>query len=158
MLSEISWEEYLTAMGILLALYYGYIGIRYYPGEIKRILSGKGRTDKEQPAYNPKQFMQGADEESDQIIDDYDDEGDDEFLRVESLITSLTQAIDTARKKQMIVAELKQYLKDVLREQPTLKDSPFRSSINQLIVSECGKNGTYMLSEQEIDVLWDGVV
>ncbi|MBX2948020.1 MAG: hypothetical protein KF704_01980 [Crocinitomicaceae bacterium] len=159
MLSGITWGEYLAAMGILIALYYGYVGVRYYPEELKRIFSGKTGRNTEQSSFGSRQFMQELEEDDDAFIDEHiDEDGDDEFREVETLITSLTQAIEHASKKKMIPAEFKQYLKGILREQPTLKDSPFRSSINELIVSECGKLGTFTLSEKEIDVLWDGAV
>lgn len=159
MLSGITWGEYLTAMGILIAIYYGYVGLRYYPHELRRVFSGRTSRVTQQPAFGDGNFMQEEEEDDGGFTNEQnDDDGDDEFREVEALITSLTQAVEKASKKKMIPAEFKQYLKGILREQPTLKDSPFRSSINELIVSECGKYGTYTLSEKEIDVLWDGAV
>jgi hypothetical protein len=44
MLNELSWGDYLAAVGLLLALYYTGVGILYYREEIKNLLSPKQNT------------------------------------------------------------------------------------------------------------------
>jgi len=41
MFTNISWTDYFITVTILLAIYYLFVGIRYYAGDIKDLLSGK---------------------------------------------------------------------------------------------------------------------
>lgn len=159
MLVGITWGEYFTAMGILTVIYYAYIGIRYFPLEFKRLLSGRPIEDDLSPSFDQQPYVAVLDEEAEMDDEESDiDDVDDEFADVEELIGSLTVAIAKASKKKMIVAEFKQSIRGLLRSQPNLKASPFRSSLNELIVSECGKHGVFTPNEQEIDVLWEDTV
>ena len=74
---------------------------------------------------------------------------------VEELVATLVKGIQNASEKEMVSAEFKQHLRMLLREKPSIKNSPYRSSINELIISECGKHGTFTLSEKEADALWE---
>jgi len=46
----------------------------------------------------------------------------------------------------------------VLKEYPSVRYSPLRSSINELIVSECQKYGAVTLNEDEVELLWKEAV
>lgn len=153
MLSNITWAEYWTGIGITTVVYYLYIALRYYPNELKKILSGrKGESDNDTAAVGV--FIQ-QDVEDDE--DEFQDGGEDEFQEIEALIESLTSTIEKASKEQLVLPEFKQCLRMALREYPGVKDSPFRNAVSELIVSECEKQGTYTLSEKDIDVLWNDV-
>ncbi len=41
MLKNISWTDYLIVVAIALAIYYLFVGVRYFSTEIKELLSGK---------------------------------------------------------------------------------------------------------------------
>lgn len=79
---------------------------------------------------------------------------DDDFAEVEHLIERLKNVIADASQKKLIPQEFKQYLHLVLKEYPSVKSSPLRSSVNELIVSECEKYGAVTLREEEVDMLW----
>ena len=79
---------------------------------------------------------------------------DDDFAEVEHLIERLKSVIADASDKKLIPQELKQYLNLLLQEYPNIKNSPFRTSINELVASECEKYGAVSLSEDEVELLW----
>lgn len=154
MLSNITWGEYFATVGLAMTAYYLYVGTRYYPSELKRVLSSrKNENDADETVLVEP-------EASDQFesTDEFSMEsGIDEFSEVESLIAAVTGTIEKASKKDMVIGEFKQMLRMVLKERNHLADSPYRQSINQLIVSECDKQGTFTLSEKEVDVMWKGL-
>ena len=41
MFTQISWTDYLLAVSILLAIYYLFVGVRYFSGDLKALLAGK---------------------------------------------------------------------------------------------------------------------
>lgn len=161
MLSGITWTDYFIGMGILITAYYAYVMIRYYPEELKSILRSGQKQRSEQMTVSDMfiQTAEGYSDDSEYATNEYDimenAEEDNEFMQVEELVTSITNTVEKASKNGMVKGEFKQMLRMVLREKPTVKDSPFRQSINDLIVSECSKYGTYTLSAKEVDVLWE---
>jgi len=160
MLTNISWTDYIIAVAILLAVYYFFVGIRYFFADLKDLVSGKSNL----------KFMVGmsydAVRESIQTSEkNYNGESpafetttDDDFADVEHLIERLKSVISDASGKKLIPQELKQYLSLVLQEYPNIKNSPFRTSINELVASECEKYGAVTLSEDEVELLWKDVV
>jgi hypothetical protein len=156
MLTNISWTDYIIAVAILLAAYYFFVVMRYFFADLKNLISGKSNV----------KFMVGISydtvSESIQTSEkNYNGESpafetttDDDFAEVEHLIERLKSVIADASGKKLIPQELKQYLHLVLQEYPNIKNSPFRSSINELVASECEKYGAVTLSEDEVELLW----
>jgi hypothetical protein len=155
-LTNISWTDYIIAVAILLAAYYFFVVMRYFFADLKNLISGKSNV----------KFMVGISydtvSESIQTSEkNYNGESpafetttDDDFAEVEHLIERLKSVIADASGKKLIPQELKQYLHLVLQEYPNIKNSPFRSSINELVASECEKYGAVTLSEDEVELLW----
>lgn len=160
MLTNISWTDYIIAVAILLTVYYFFVGIRYFFNDLKALLSGKSNL----------RFMVGIsyDTVSESIQSsekNYSVESpaletttDDDFAEVEHLIERLKSVIADSSGKKLIPQELKQYLHLVLQEYPNIKNSQFRTSINELVASECEKYGAVTLSEDEVEMLWKDVV
>ncbi|MBN9293592.1 MAG: hypothetical protein J0G96_06400 [Flavobacteriia bacterium] len=152
MLSNITWTEYLTTVGLMMIAYYTYVGLRYYPTELKRLLSMKKENGGfEDAGVNP--LIEAEYEDEDEGFQGEDEQ--DEYSEVEALITSLTELIKKATEKKAVLPEFKQSLRMVLRKYPSVKETPFRSSINELIVSECAKSEYHTLSEGEVNRLWE---
>ncbi|MCH5684012.1 hypothetical protein LWM68_06870 [Niabella sp. W65] len=158
MLKNISWSDYIIAVAILLAIYYLFVGMKYFSGEIKDLLSRKRKlkfraaVPNDHAAYNPDN------EESLQETSGFEKTTDDEFSEVEHLIERLKAVIADASRRKLIPQEFKQYLSMVLKEYPSVRYSPLRSSINELIVSECQKYGAVTLNEDEVELLWKEAV
>lgn len=155
MLSNITWSEFFTGICALVVLYYLYVAVKFYPDKLKTLFSSRKETANTQNVFleeRPDQDdLQQSFEKTE--VDQYDEMDD-----VEELVTSLIKGIQNTSEKKMVIGEFKQYLRMTLREKPVLKNSPYRSSINELIISECGKHGTFTLSEKEVDALWEDTV
>ena len=156
MFTNISWSDYIIAVAILLTVYYLFVGMRYYSADLKDLLSGK-RKLKFWAALPPDTGEEGtypAEENYQNEATAFETTTDDEFAEVEHLIERLKNVITEASQKKLIPQEFRQYLHLVLKEYPSIKSSPLRSSVNELIVSECEKHGAVTLSEDEVDMLW----
>jgi len=161
MLTNISWTDYIIAVAILLTTYYFFVGMRYFSADLKDLVTGKREL----------KFRAVIPDDTDEIESiqtsekNYNGESlafetttDDDFAEVEHLIERLKSVIADASGKKLIPQELKQYLHLVLQEYPNIKNSPFRTSINELVASECEKYGAVTLSEDEVELLWKDVV
>ena len=158
MLKNISWSDYIIAVAILLAIYYLFVGVRYFSGEIKDLLSGKRKLKIRAALPNPNSVNDADDEQSQQETGGFEKTTDDEFTEVEHLIERLKDVIVDASSRKLIPQEFKQYLSMVLKEYPSVRYSPIRSSVNELIVSECQKYGAVTLKEDEVELLWKEAV
>lgn len=157
MLKNISWTDYIIAVAILLAIYYFFIGVRYFSGDLKDIMSGK-RKLKFNPALSNDKAEYSTDEEESQEDSGFEKTTDDDFTEVEHLIERLKAVIADASHRKLIPQEFKQYIRMVVKEYPTVRYSPLRSSINELIISECQKYGVVALNDEEAELLWKDVV
>ncbi|SFQ30611.1 hypothetical protein [Parafilimonas terrae] len=158
MIRNISWNDYIVTVAIGLAMYYLFISLRYYSAEIKNLLSGKQkikfRIARNSIGNNQREFV----EPDIDINSSFTGTTDNEFDEVEQLIERLKTVIAGASRRKLIPQELKQYLGLVLKEYPSLRYSPLRSSINELIISECQKYGAVTLREEEAELLWKEAV
>ncbi|NEW84318.1 MAG: hypothetical protein GZ094_18395 [Mariniphaga sp.] len=156
MFTNILWTDYFVVVAISLTFYYLFLGVRYYSAELKDLFSGKRKLHSRAALPNDKgaesiltteQNYTGKSTASKETKDE-------DFAEVEHLIERIKEIIADASGKKLIPLEFKQYLHLVLREYPNIKNSPFRSSINELVVSECEKYEAVTLSEDEVELLW----
>jgi hypothetical protein len=160
MLTNISWTDYIIAVAIFLAAYYFFVGMRYFSADLKDLVSGKSNLkfmvvlshDKVSESIQPSEKNYNGESPA------FETTTDDDFVEVEHLIERLKSVIADASGKKLIPQEFKQYLHLVLQEYPNIKNSPFRSSINELVASECERYGAVTLSEDEVELLWKDVV
>jgi len=158
MLKNISWSDYIIAVAILLAIYYLFVGVRYFSGEIKDLLSGKHKLKLRTALSDSNSVYDPGDEPSQQETGGFEKTTDDEFTEVEHLIERLKAVVADASRRKLIPQEFKQYLSMVLKEYPSVRYSPIRSSVNELIISECQKYGAVTLKEDEVELLWKEAV
>ncbi len=158
MLKNISWSDYFIAVAIALTLYYLFIGMRYFSVEIKDLLSGKRKLKLRTALPDLNGAYNTTVEEDDHEPGGFEITTDNEFNEVEHLIERLRTVITDASRRKLIPQEFRQYLSMVLKEYPSVKYSPLRSSINELIVSECQKYGAVTLNEDEVELLWKEAV
>ncbi|KGO80802.1 hypothetical protein Q763_09710 [Flavobacterium beibuense F44-8] len=152
MFTQISWTDYLLAVSILLAIYYLFVGVRYFSGDLKALLAGKRKLTLKTSGFPQSEPLQT--EVSEDISVTTDEDSDDEFAEVEHLIEKVKAMIADALGKQLVKEEFRQYLRLVLKEFPSVKTSVLRPSVNELIVSECEKQGIGAFNEDEVDALW----
>jgi hypothetical protein len=155
MFTNISWTDYFITVTILLAIYYLFVGIRYYSQDIKDLLSGKRKLNLNTALpYNSKGEYPSTIGGNIHSEASFEETTDEEFIKVEHLIERLKALIADASRRKMIPQEFKQYLSLVLKEYPSVKNSSLRASVNELIVSECEKYGAVTLTEDEVDLVW----
>jgi hypothetical protein len=151
MLKNISWTDYIVTVSAIFFIYYLYISIRYYSDEIKNFLSGK---QKLRPSLNTDRAYDSNIEQPRDYPVSFENDSDESNTGTEQLTERLKSVIADAMDRQLIPQEFKQYLSMVLKEYPSIRYSADRSCINELIVSECKKYGTAILSEDEVELLW----
>jgi hypothetical protein len=155
MLKNISWTDYIIAVSIALIIYYIFVAVRYFSDELKELLSGKRKLTV-LPYGVPSENSDEVESELDHQVEasGFANTTDDEFTEIEHLIERLKSVIEDASHRKLIPQEFKQYLSMVLKEYPSVRYSPLRSSVNELIISECEKYGAIALSESDVDLLW----
>lgn len=154
MLTNISWANYILVVVLLSASWYLFVGFRFYFAELKDLVTGK----KKFSIRNLSQFHSDVEdpEASDGIPSSLNAaETDQTFQDVENLVEKLKNLAGDALRRKLPKKEFMYYLSLIFNEFPTVKNSPFRSSICELVVSECDKLELIHVTQQEVDVLWD---
>ncbi|CAA9195792.1 hypothetical protein [Flavobacterium collinsii] len=159
MFTNISWGNYIIVVILLLASWYLFVGFRFYFDDFKEIISGKRKLQLRGFENPDDQDLKSELDykESPQTISDPTSLGefDTTFQDVDALVARLKTFIADAAKKKLVKKEFTYYLQLLLREFPSVKNSPFNSSISELIVSECGKLESITLTQKEAEALWE---
>ena len=154
MLTNISWANYTLVVVLLAASWYLFVGLRFYFAELKDLASGKKRF--QIPSFSQVQSNADYPEVPNGIPSSLNEtQTDQTFQDVEDLVEKLKNLAADASRRKLPKKEFMYYLSLVLNEFQTVKNSPFRSSICELVVSECDKLELIHLTEKEVDVLWD---
>jgi negative regulator of genetic competence, sporulation and motility len=159
MFTNISWGNYLVVVILLLASWYLFVGFRFYFDEFKEVISGKRKLQFrrfENTAYQGNE-PELKDQESVELTSNETSFGefDTTFQDVDALVARLKTFITDAAKKKLVKKEFTYYLQLLLREFPSVKNSPFNSSVSELIVSECDKIESITLTQKEAEALWE---
>lgn len=159
MFTNISWGNYMVVVILLLASWYLFVGFRFYFDDLKEVISGKRKLQFrgfENPSYEDSQSELNY-LESPKAISEQTSFGefDTTFQDVDALVARLKNFITDAAKKKLVKKEFTYYLQLLLREFPSVKNSPFNSSISELIVSECDKLESITLTQKEAEALWE---
>jgi len=153
MLSKISWSQYLTTVLAILVLYYLYVFIRYYASDLQ-----KGPGQRKQPvpdAVTPYTNTTEAEEPSYQSTQTTSEIADDSFEKIELLIEELKQYMEVESKSLLVNDNVAQDLKQIVGKYHSLKYTPYKSAINELILAECSKYGLATLDESDMEGLWE---
>jgi hypothetical protein len=155
---DICWTAYLSGMIILFLAYYLFIGARFFAGDLRDLfnrLTGHKAGTGGLPAVLQYQ-EQGT---RDEIAATTPVDGNSRQVReaptdTDHLSIRLKACISTAADKPFAPAVLIAQLKRLLQEHYALAASAERPAINALIVNECEKTGTALLTEEEVDQWW----
>jgi len=158
MLTNISWSNYLVLIASLSLSWYVFVGLGFYLQDIKEFFSGKRAFHllgtKKSITLNALQeavFSEPIEEDSNtselEVIDPV-------ILEVDQLVDEIKTAVNDAQEKRLVKEEFLQYLQLILKEYPSIKNSPFRSSISELIVSECDVLDFVELTQEQAEKLW----
>jgi hypothetical protein len=150
MFTNISWEGYCIAIGVLLLVWYTFLGFRFYHKEIKQIISGKG--DLNLPMVKSlKRKQSGTKSDSSSSASFSGSFGISKV--VEELTSILLRAISESKERNLSKEEFQMYLKLILNDYPDVKNSTLRPTINAFMVSECEKHPQMILTFAEMDAL-----
>jgi len=155
MFTNISWGNYTVVVVLLVASWYLFVGLRFYFSEIKEITAGKWRFHflRSNPEIPSNFSYQESPEAS--SSPSYLAESDQIFQDVDHLVAKLKNVVVDAEQRKLVQQEFIDYLRLFLTEYPSVKNSPFRSSVSELIVSECDKLQSIHLTQQEAEALWN---
>lgn len=139
MLSRFTWSDYLSAVAVLVIIYYLVITALYYRSEIKNILSGK--------------FKPGTKKLSDDnTASDGMDEAD--FDKLEAVVADLKrstlQQAGTNTNKDQLLLQLKQRFANY----DGLRRPAFRVAVNHYIIKHAKEICGVAFSEEELDAAW----
>ncbi|GAA4910057.1 hypothetical protein [Mucilaginibacter defluvii] len=158
LLNNISWSIFFTAAALIAIVYYTYVAWKYYRGDIRQLIdriSGKQNDQHQLPAAlryeEPEEVVayvpQPVQEPYEQIADK------NEGITYE-LGQELSACIEAHSDKPYNPALLIPQLKKILNDYPELAATPDREKINALVVRECERTGTALLTEGEVDMWW----
>lgn len=152
MFTNISWNSYLTVIGTAVIIWYLFIVLKFYSGDLKKIFSGEKKL--KLPSFNNNikntrqvKFLSDSFSESFDTLDD-----------AEQLASRITQAVKESSEKGLSKEQFQNYLRMLLEEYPYVKISSLKENINKLIVSESEKYPNLHLTLSEADSLWEGSV
>jgi hypothetical protein len=156
MLNHYSWTSYLEAVVLLLVIYYLFIGIRFYRDDIRAFFSQRNSTVPEvlpEPPVNEEPLTLHAEfNNQDQYVQD--NYPDNDIRETDDLIAEAKSLINAAANKAYGPESLITRLRELFSKYTSLKTSPHRPAINEMIVSECERTGVAELTEDEVDEWW----
>ncbi len=136
MLSNVTWKEYLVALGVLLLLYYLLIGIKYYRKEIKNLLRGK----RARPVFNIH-----SEQSSEEVS----------LEELEAVVFDLRYAILEKAGKNTSRQELLRQLSERLANYTGLRKPAYRVAINNAVIRYAKENCGIEFSEEELNETWE---
>jgi len=142
MCSSISWEQFILTFIVIVGLYYLYVGVSYYRKDWLYRLRGK-----KSPNVSPRPVASPA------ATAAVSPKPNPLLPLVHDLVDEIRAFLNAAGKiedKETFLTKLRQ----LIQKYPTLKDTAFQPSINQLIAIDTKGQCSVELAEDEIDGLW----
>jgi hypothetical protein len=159
MLTNFSWGNYSLSVALLTTGWYLFVGFRFYLDDIRKIVTGEQKIQFRSaatPAYEQPEPMVSP-ESTEPVLQSSFAVADPTFDDVDRLIEKLKNVIADTSKRKLVKEEFTHYLALVLQEYPSVKNSPFKSSVSEFIVSECDKLETLHLTQEEAEILWNDI-
>ncbi|WPQ61924.1 hypothetical protein SIO70_26535 [Chitinophaga sancti] len=128
----------------LLLVYYGFILLKYFSFEIKRVLSGKRPPSGENPKNDPAEKSEYT----------YEMQSDPIAASVQELLPQIRDRIQVIATGQYDKTERFYLLKDLIAGYSDIKSSAFRIPVQEYIQSECVKQDVARLDMDEVEQLW----
>ena len=162
MFTNISWANYLVVVTLFLSAYYLITVIYFYSWDLQHFIV---RMQKRGIRAGPDQLADTPVAEASDVeffnmeAETFSPQGPvarpsgDSLQEVEQLIAHLKEAIGEVKTKKYSKEEFILLLHLVLKEYPAFRGSPFQSAIRDLIISECKKQDSISLTEEDILVL-----
>jgi hypothetical protein len=158
MLTNISWSNYGIAVGVMILVWYLFLGFRFYFEDLKQLVSGKRRV--RIPFLGSIKT-----EESSLVLEDTLEaemstsssfsESVASLEEAEELSTMLVNAMKLSSERNLLKVEFQDSLRLILDNYPYAKGTTLRVRVNELMVSKSEKYPKLTLSYVEMDALWD---
>ncbi|WP_348823357.1 hypothetical protein [Flavobacterium aestuarii] len=157
MFTNISWGNYIIVAALLLVSWYLFVGFRFYLDEAKEIIKEKlqYRGLKDFKYLEVPSKLNHEDSAEQNPFQSEFEIPDSMFEDVESLVERLKNVAADAASRKLLKEEFIEYVRLVLTEYPTIKNSSFKSSVSEVIVSECDKLESVTLTQEEAEKLWN---
>jgi len=155
LLHQISWHQYLIVAFVAAIIYYIVVTLRYYRPELqnlqRRISGDRPGEQLHALQYEPDQEEVPSAPAQSPVERPYHREI---ISNIDFLAGELKACIAKAAEKPFAPTVLIPQLKRILLEYQSTAMSE-RPAINHLIVDECEKTGTALLTEEEVDQWWE---
>ena len=151
---NITWLSYVELLTAILVVYYSYVALRWYRTDIAKRLQGDRPAA--EIAGQGNQPSTTDDVQSAEGIHAQTEPGPNSPPQADMLTMALLATIAESSGHPYEPLATAQKLKAIICHYPELKNSPRRAAINRLVAAECNKTGIARLSEQEVDMWWDG--
>ncbi|MBW4888950.1 hypothetical protein KXQ82_04460 [Mucilaginibacter sp. HMF5004] len=159
MLNQLSWTTFFEIVIFLAAAYYIFVLFRYYAGDIRQMVQPLPSEKMDQKIPDTLRFEQPEEKHhaSSTAVHFAGRENfpDETLEETSELRGKLKQCIQNASGKPFAPAVLIPQIKKLFREFPDQQFSPQRPAINELVVQECERTGTALLTEDEVDAWWN---
>jgi hypothetical protein len=148
MFNNISWQSYWTSIALIAAVYYLAVFLIYFKASFKAFLSLKNwSVNRETEGFtSPVQSDDSFPEEKDRA---------EEFI-VYACIDEIKALYEQLKRSKGVKQEILYALQQVLNKYPTLKNSPYKRTINHVIVSQSEHICSIRLSAEDVDHVWIG--
>lgn len=154
MFTNISWPDYITYVAAATIIYYIVIGLKYYRSELADSFASK-RGGRFATGFWEEEYAETSLSADEDNPASFESTSEQDFEEVEELIGRIKDIVAKSAGLEVEMPDFKHYLGLTLNEYPSIKKSALKASVNELIVSECQKNGTVnKLSMDEVDQLW----
>jgi len=164
MFHSISWQQFFTAIAIVYALYYLFIGVVYFRKDAFAIIKGQrpqegtSNSFEKNTAYQDPQEDPAPWEEQDTYSTEPDTRDTETglFTVAYELAEEIKILLKDAGYRRLIRQELVQALKSLISRPPydQLAQTGFRNAINNLIATEAMRQCTYELTQEELSMVW----
>ncbi|MET4545638.1 hypothetical protein ABIE26_002956 [Pedobacter africanus] len=144
MLNGISWGQFFMVAGVLLAVYYLLL--------LKPWKNARRRHDAPQPVL-PGSGEAMAEEQ--EFPEDMAEPNENELGVAEELAGRLREIIGQTGQGNFVRAELLVDLQEEIALYPFLNNDMYRAAFNELVRDEVQKKCAVVLSERELDGLWE---
>ncbi len=157
MFSQISWAAYIETVVYTIAIYYVFILYKYYRHDLLNILKGRHTTSLTEVAFTsagkPSAIPQGN------ITNHVDfmpkeDQDNGYSLLVQALTDEIQAFTAEAENNEFERESILLSFQLLVGKYPSIKSSPYKESIQELIAQQCATNCSVHLSDEELDGLW----
>jgi hypothetical protein len=142
MLGNVSWGEFAAFIAIMLVIYYAFIAIRYFKGDLKTYLKSKLQKNGQQDLHVAGSSLHKAVNE-------------DAFDELEAVVNDLRYAIFEKAGRTVAKQELLNQLKDRLYNYEGLHKPAYRVAINNYILTNAKDICGVEFTPAELDKAWD---